>query len=457
MPNVRKKNPNLLFILSDQHRYNVWGKYNSIVQTPNLDRLAEQGITFHHDYTVAQPCAPARASLLTGRYAELHRVWGNDECLPAIETTWADVLHRFGYHTLAVGRTHNIHQGFELVRVPYGNSFPMLDYSDVHQIPWGPQGFISPSPVAVKDYYETKVARTAVELLEDVSRNQPFAMYVGFQIPHPPFVIPEPFNSMYRPEDMILEPNGQPPDSENIARMVDREFGRHLTEGAQRRMQAVYYGMVSLLDESVGIILDGLHRLGLEENTLVVYTSDHGEQMGHRGLWNKGFGYDPSFRVPLLMSRPGTVPAGIDCGAMVESVDLFPTILDALDIPEAPRPTGRSGRSFWHLALSGEERPHRGWVYGSVSNGMGRIYRDSNWKLWYEIEKNLTIAELYNLADDPHELRNVFDDETCRETRDGLLRKLLDFSITGLHETASVLYPEGKQEAGFNGQFRTQM
>ena len=455
MPTMRKKNPNLLFILSDQHRFNVWGKYNDTVDTPNLNRLAAQGTTFHHGYTVAQPCVPARVSLLTGRYAELHRVWRNDECLPPIETTWADVLYRFGYQTLAVGRTHNIHQGFEAVRVPYGNSFPMIDFSDVHQIPWGPKGIMAPSPVDVQDYYETRVARTAVELLEDMSRNQPFAMYVGFQIPHPPFVIPEPFHSMYRPEDMILEPNAEAPHSENIARAVDRDFGRHLTEDVQRKMQAVYYGMVSLLDASIGIILDGLKRLGLEENTLVVYTSDHGEQMGHRGLWNKGFGYDASFRVPLLMSRPGTVPAGRDCEAMVESVDLFPTILDALDIPEVSRPAGRSGRSFWDVAATGEERPHRDWVYGSVSNGRGRIYRDANWKLWYETERSGTIAELYNLVDDPYELRNVFDDESCRATRDGLLRKLLDFSMTSLHETASVLYPDGKQEPGFNSQFRT--
>ncbi len=164
---------------------------------------------------------------------------------------------------------------------------------------------------------------------------------------------------------------------------------------------------------------------------------------------------DASFRVPLLTSRPGTVPAGRDCRAMVESVDLFPTIPEALDIPEAPRTAGRSGRSFWDLAASDEERPHGDWVYGSVSNGKGRIYRDANWKLWYETERSGTIAELYNLADDPHELQNVFNDESCRAIRDGLLRKLLEFSMTSLQETASVLYPDGKQEPGFNSQFRT--
>lgn len=453
MPKQRHHRPNILFIHSDQHRADVWSRHRPEISTPHLARLAAEGLTCEHAYTVAQPCVPARASLLTGRYAELHRTWSNYERLPSCETTWGDVLDLHGYQTLAVGRTHHIDKGFEPVRVPYGNSFPMIDYTRVHEIPWGPDGFISRSPVGLEDFYEMRVARTAVDLMEDMRRNQPFAMCVGFVAPHPPFVMPEPFFSLYRPEAMQLLPEAPPPRSPRLDDWVKRWFGEHLTEQRQRELQAAYFGMVSLLDACIGRLLKGLEEHGLLENTLVIYTSDHGEQMGHRGLWNKCYGYDPSMRVPLLLRQPGKIPAARSTDAFIESVDLFSTILEAAGVPAEAVPPGRSGRSFWPVA-TGAATVHRDWVYGA-SGRSGCIYRDREWKFWYEVGVGgVEVTEFYHLHSDPGEQVNRFADPACAPARDRILRTLFNHSITHLQESISVTEPNARQGASFNAQFK---
>lgn len=445
--------PNLLFILSDQHRADILGSCRDDIATPHLDRLAREGTRFDRFFTSSQPCVPSRASMLTGRHAELHRTISNQEMLPPVETTWPEVLEQHGYQALAVGRTHHIDKGFETVRVPYGNSFPMIDYANVHEIPWGPKGFIEPSPVPFEDFYEKRVADTAADLLEDMGRNQPFAMYVGFITPHPPFVLPEPYFSMYDPAAMRIDSQAPAPAGSRIEATVRRHYGEHLSEQKQRELQAAYYGMVSMLDACIGVILDRLDALGLSENTLVIYTSDHGEQMGHRGLWNKGTGFDAAARVPFIARQPGVVPADRTTDAMVEMIDLFPTLLETLGLPASALPAGRSGRSF-HSTLTGDSDTHRDWIYSSLPPA-GKIYRDHRWKLWYErCRDGDHITELYDLENDPEEQHNLFHDPAHAEIRQQLLAKLADFTLAELQEGVSVLYPEARQAATFNGQFR---
>ncbi|MFS0726661.1 sulfatase [Paenibacillus sp. 1P07SE] len=454
MPTQRKKAPNIVFIMSDQHRADILGSHRSELRTPHLDRLAKEGTSFNHCYTSAQACVPARACMMTGRYAELHRTFSNQEVMSEVETTWPEVLDRHGYQAVAVGRTHHIDKGFETVRVPYGQSYPMIDYNDVHEIPWGPQGFTACSPVPFEEFYEKKVADTAVGLMEDLGRNQPFAMYVGLLAPHPPFVLPEPFYSMYSADAIRYEPQAPPPAGSRIAQTVRRHYGEHLTEERQRQLQAAYYGMVSMMDACIGILLDGLDRLGLADDTIVIYTSDHGEQMGHRGLWNKGVGYDKALRVPLIIRQPGVVPADRTSEAMTEMVDLFPTILEGAGIPEQEWPVGRSGRSFWRAA-AGETREHRDWVYSTLSNGRGQLYRDESWKLWYEVcGEGDRITELYDLKGDPEEQVNLYHDPDYAPVRDRIQQRLRDFSLTALHEGVSVLYPQATQAPTYNGQFK---
>lgn len=441
--------PNLLFILCDQMRFDAWSRWKPWLHTPNLDRLAQEGVCFDHAYCTAQACVPSRASLLTGRYAELHRSWQNQDRLAPPERTWAQVLEEQGYNCVAVGRTHHIDRGFETVRVPYGNSFPMIDYGNVHEVPWGERGIIETSPAALEDFYETRVADTAARLMEDLQRNKPFALYTGFIIPHPPFVLPEPFASMYDPADMPWdsEQNPEPQLLGGHKRYCPPAFDEH----RQRLAMAYYFGMVSLLDHCVGVLLDALDQLQLQNNTLTVFTSDHGEQLGHRGLWNKCFAYDPSIRVPLLMRWPEQIPAGQVSSAMVELADVGPTLLEAMGQPEL---THAGGRSFWEVARGVSEQ-HRDWIYSSHSQGRAAIYRDPQWKFgdWL-LDNNQRLVELYDLTQDPGEQHNRALDADCADLIVALRDRLWQHQRRAMNEPQSALFPKAVQTPTFNAQFK---
>lgn len=449
----RLDKPNLLFILSDQHRYDAIGSRTPWVQTPHLDQLAADGVRLDHAYCNAQPCIASRACLMTSRYAELNRTFDNLDLLPPPERTWPQALDDAGYQCLAVGRTHHIDRGFETVRVPYGDSYPMITYSDVHEIPWGERGVIETSPVPLEEFYELRVTRTACQLMQDLGRNQPFALYAGFLLPHPPFVLPEPFTSMYNPAEMPWD-GSQRPEPE-----LKAEYRRfcppQFTEARQRRAMAAYYGMVSLLDHCVGRLLEKLADLGLDRETLVVYTSDHGEQLGHRGLWNKGFAYDPSVRVPLLMRWPGHLPESTVSQAMVGNVDVGPTVLDLLNVEAMPH---RSGRSF-RKVLAGEAAEHRDWIYSSVDPGRMCVYRDHRWKFcdWLR-EDGKRLVELYDLQADPAEQQNlarsIASDAEPATTIARLRDQLWTFQRSELFERGSALFPDAVQPATFNAQFK---
>lgn len=445
----KASSPNLLFVLSDQHRHDALQDRQPWLRTPHLESLRREGVGFRHAYCAASPCVPSRASLLTSRWAELHRTWHNFDLLPPPERTWAQALDEHGYQCLAVGRTHHIDRGFETVRVPYGDSYPQIEYANVHEIPWGKEGLLEASPAQLEEFYEVRVAETAARLMRDLARNRPFALYVGFVMPHPPYVVPEPYFSRYAATDFPFDPN-QRPEPELLSehrRFSPPEFD----EKKRRRAAAVYYGMVELLDQCVGRLLRELRELGLEEETLVVYTSDHGEQLGHRGLWNKAFAYDPSIRVPLAMRWPGTIRASEPTDAMVSQVDLGPTILEALGLPAMP---GRSGRSFWEVVLGKRER-HRDWIYSSMALGQGVVYRDERMKFgdrFFGDGRRLT--ELYDLERDPEELENLARDPRQRGRLAMIRDRLWTFQRTELNERAAVLYPENQQAPTFNAQFR---
>lgn len=445
----RSSGPNLLFILSDQHRYDALQSHQPWLETPHLEGLRRDGAEFRHAYCAASPCVPSRASLLTSRWAELHRTWHNFDLLPPPERTWPQALDEKGYQCVAVGRTHHIDRGFEPVRVPYGKSYPMIDYPNVHEIPWGKSGLLEASPAALEDFYEVRVAETAARLLEDLGRNQPFALYTGFVMPHPPFVVPEPYFSRYNPDDIPFEAN-QTPEPE--LRREHLEFcPPEFDETRQRKAAAVYYGMVSLLDACVGRLLQKLEELGLAEDTLVVYTSDHGEQLGHRGLWNKGMAYDPAVRVPLLLRSPGRVSAGRSSDAFVSLADLGPTILEALDVPPMP---DRSGQSFWEVA-TGERDGHRDWIYSSTALGQGVVYRDRQWKFadrFFGDGRRLT--ELYDMERDPGETTNLARDVDQQQRLAEVRDRLWEFQKTELNERQAVLYPDNTQAPTFNAQFK---
>lgn len=414
---------NLVFILSDEHRWDAVRAWNPSVSTPNIDRLAESGVRFDNCFCVVQACAPSRGCLLTGRYCEEIGLWGpNDKVLGRHETTWPGHLSAHGFQTVAVGRTHHIDKGFDsVVRVPSGESYPTNCHDARLQAFWREDAHIGPSPASFDQYYETRITRTAIEFLREMRRGgEPFALYLGYLAPHSALTPPEPYWSMYADLDVPAPSGGcLPEDLRDWARRwgMDR-----VTPEQHARIVRGYYGMVSTVDACIGLVLDELATLGLAEDTLLVYTSDHGEMLGDRGLYAKGFGYDPAIRVPLVVSCPGTVRAGVVSTAPIELIDLAPTFTDALGVAAMPC----SGRSAWGF-LAGDQTGHRDWIYSALGNG--QVCRSERFKWIHRIVDGSPRDEVYDLVSDPGELTDVSQEALGREVMGGFYPRLQDLAI----------------------------
>lgn len=196
--------PNFLFIMTDQQRWDSLGSVKpENLKTPNIDALVEQGINFDNAYCQGPICIPSRASFLTGKYVHQHRLYHNNGTLPEFETTWGDVLKENGYETLSIGRTHTIQKGFEHIPVPIGDSyfsFPEIFHNKGEYVYGHDQCAVYPHEK--KDFIEfrrTDIACKAIRDLKDKGR--PFALFLGYLAPHNPYILPEPFASMYSASD----------------------------------------------------------------------------------------------------------------------------------------------------------------------------------------------------------------------------------------------------------------
>jgi len=390
---------NVIFILSDQHRWDVVGTENPKVKTPHLDRMARQGIRLDHCFTSTQPCGPSRASIMTGRYHEEHLMQSNGTILGRYERTWAQQLSDHGYQTVAVGRTHEMDKGFHnVIRVPSGESYPINCHDPKMQLHWMKDSYIGPSPAPFEEYYETKITKTALEFLREMKRGEePFALYVGYLQPHAAFTPPEPYWSMYEDLDVTM-PADTLPEADLLIKA--QQFAQEVDEEKYKQIVRGYYAMVSSMDACIGMILDEVERLGIAEETLIVYTSDHGEMLGNKGLHSKGYGYDPSFRVPLYAVCPGSIPEQTSSHALIEQIDLANTIMDAMTVPKM----STKSRSFWNV-LRGEQESHREWVYSTLSNGF--VCRNHNYKWIHRVIRNESVDEIYHLTNDPWENENL--------------------------------------------------
>lgn len=210
---------NLVYVLSDQHRYDGWSRYRPELVTPGMERLAGAGAFFSHCCCTSQPCVPSRACLLSGRYAEVHGLWDNASVLPPSLPTWPEHFSREGFQTVAVGRTHHIDRGFDhVIRVPSGQSYPQNCHDRVMQCHWDPDARIEPSSAAFEDFYEARITQTAIAFLEEMARSdQRFALHVGFLAPHPALSPPREFWDLYEGVEFPLPPQ-QMPDEDLLER-----------------------------------------------------------------------------------------------------------------------------------------------------------------------------------------------------------------------------------------------
>jgi choline-sulfatase len=431
--------PNLLYIHSDQHAPRVAGCYGDpVVETPALDALAARGVVFGAAYCPAPLCVPSRMATLTGRFPSDNRVWTNDHVLDSAIPTFAHAMGAVGYRPVLVGRMHAVgpDQLHGYAERLVGNHGP--NQSGGRPVDHGSlTGTAGPARISIEksgpgqSAYQVQDEASTAAAVDYLNRlgvrrragllDEPFSLSVGFMLPHQPFVA--------RAEDYERYAGRVgPPRHPEPARHAHLDWWRarcgieSVGEAETIRARTAYYGLVHRLDALIGQIFDALRANGLEENTLIVYSSDHGEQIGEHGLWWKQTFYEDSVRVPLIVSWPGTLPEGSRCDRVVSALDLNATLLDALEAPPLPR---SRGRSFLPL-LRSPEAPWDDLAFAEHCTDEGqyqRMVRRGDWKLNYYHGQP---AQLFNLADDPDELVDRADDPACRDVRDELTRLALD-------------------------------
>ncbi|MEC9477075.1 MAG: sulfatase-like hydrolase/transferase [Planctomycetota bacterium] len=440
--------PNILWILSDDQRADTIAALgNDQIETPSLDRLARHGVSFNSAYcmgsTSGAVCAPSRYMMMTGR--SLHRLPGNVFNIPESEVTLPQLLKEAGWVTFFTGKWHNGKAAFQRsfgggAEIFFGGmgSHTKLMVHD-HQ-PDGkyPDGKRHPLPAfsstafadaairfieeqAIIEEQERKNAEQERENAEQVSdgRNNPFFACVSFTAPHDPRTPPAKFLSMYPKEKMSLPTNFLPehPFDNGELKIRDEKLAPFpRTPEVVKEQLAAYYAMISQMDAQVGRIIDALQETGLAENTMVVFTSDHGLAVGSHGLMGKQNLYEHSTRVPLLIVGPG-IEAGSVCKQPVYLHDLVPTIADwaRIDAPELSE-----GKSLVGL-LKGTSTQGRESIYTAYKK-VQRAIRVGRWKLIHYPAIGKT--QLFDLQDDPQETTDLADHPDHQGTRLDLLMKL---------------------------------
>ena len=442
------RRPNLLFLFSDQHAQKIAGCYGDpVALTPNLDRLAARGVIFDQAYCPSPICVPSRMSLLTGRHPYAQECWTNDDGLASDRPTLAHALGAAGYEPALVGRLHSMgpDQLHGYVHREVGDHSP--NWIGVPRHDMGALADTNePDPASVersgpgqsayelKDVDVTAAACTYLGALgarRGDAADRPFCLTVGFMLPHPPYVA--------RPEDYVrhagrVDPPALPapaPGREHpwLAWWRQNRGLDRVRPDAVLRARTAYYGLVTRLDLFIGEILAALESSGLAEDTLVVYSTDHGDQLGERGLFWKHTFYDESVKVPLILAWPGRLPAGERRAQVVNLVDLTATLLDALGAPPLPHAQGRSflaaardGRAAWDDETYSEYCTDAvpAWTGGMAVQQ--RMVRRGRWKLVYYHGYR---PQLFDLEADPHELRDLAEDARHGAVRDALVPKVL--------------------------------
>jgi len=418
--------PNVLVLMCDHHRFDALGCLgNPMARTPNLDRLAASSVRFDRCYTQSPVCSPARHSLATGRYAHAHGVITNQSMPRSGMTTVAHALKPLGYRRFHVGHMHwrdpEVDNGYE----------PLVSFKDWHDTmpervqkrwEWEAQGVTrrttaGPSPRAREEYQGHYVAGQAVARIEEAARNdERFLCWASFPEPHPPFFPPKEIYESFDQSKFAL-PEQAPKEAGPPHRLIleKRKEWEHLTETEVRQMLAGYYGMITLVDGFCGTVLDSLERLGIADDTVVIWTVDHGDQLWEHEMFLKFCMYEASVHVPLLVRAPGATPGVRD--EFVEHVDLCQTICE---LTGAEPPGTVQGRSLAPL-LGGEPAPTdwRDAVFSQI--GGLQMIRTLEWKLnVYDGEP----GELYNMQADPNEFDNLITSADAEPTVTELLARL---------------------------------
>jgi choline-sulfatase len=426
---------NLLFITTDQQRWDSLPCYGlHFIRAPNLDRLAREGLVFDCAYTPAPLCVPMRAAMMSGQWPSTTGVLGNGAWLDPSVPVWPERFSAAGIWTGAIGKMHfhpwDARYGFHErtsaedkrhTYLPDDHSKFLRAHGYERAHPTANPGYFewlqaSVTPLPKRFHVDAFVGDQAADWLARNAR-RPFAAWVSFPGPHDPYDPPEEMASLYY-DAPIPEPVGSREELATKPR-AQRARGRSYVDNVQyqidpsqatseqiRRWRAHYYANITLIDEGIGKILAALEQAGVLDDTMIVFTSDHGDALGDHGLVYKSFFYDCMARVPLIIRGPG-VAAGRRCAALVSLLDLVPLFYRVAGVEPPPALQGVDISPL----LAEPDRPHREAV---VSENLGAVMvRDRRYK--YVHYRNGD-AELYDLQADPNELRNLAHNPTDAET-----------------------------------------
>jgi len=484
---AQQPKPNILFIMTDQHRADLMscvapeGGGRALVPTPNIDRIAARGVRFSHAYCPYPVCLASRSAMLTGLYPHHTGAIDNTDRLDWRYRTMAHHFADAGYLTALIGKmhyndahnhgfeyymsindwlmvlgpkvrhyadeiaSHQLNEGFYRTVYDTGAGFPDLEGMWDGPSPWVGQVERYPytsvtSKLDAEDHLDAFVARESCKFMQRY-RDQPFFLLTSFMKPHTPFFPPKPWSELYPIDEIELPPVGDvssyPPHIQQRIRTIQRVGPQRL-----RAQRAGYLGNLAYVDTCIGQVYDALHELGLAENTIVVYTSDHGEMLGDHGLYQKFCLFEGAVRVPLIVSHPGHLPEGRVTGALTELIGVYPTLAElaglapptattqaaAAGLPGAPG--SLDGTSFAEIARHPEREgpPAVFCEYNLHAADARYMIRTRRFK--YVLNERApddhgACDELYDLQDDPGEHTNRVDDPALETVRQDLRDQLL--------------------------------
>ncbi|MEW6236941.1 MAG: sulfatase-like hydrolase/transferase [Candidatus Omnitrophota bacterium] len=447
--------PNVLVLIGDDHASYVYGAYgNPKARTPNLDRLARSGVRFTNAFANCPMCTASRQSLLTGRLPHSIGVTQLQTALSDEPLTLAELLKEYGYDAACIGKMHfnnqlndpPLNHGFDtMIDIPDHNRY--LKEHPAHPIlkefavlpPWRPfqepariwlNGSYLPFGAYDEDMSGTWFARQAQDYLRS-RKGKPFLLFASFYEPHSPYRFPIEYRNMFDPKTFEV-PQPGPDDDWQIP-----EIFRDLTDSEKQRITASYYTSTAFLDKNIGLVLDALDESGLSDNTIVVYFGDHGYHLGHHGRFEKHSFYERAPKAPLVFRIPGITPQGEANDALVEFIDIFPTIAAACG---AAPPKEVEGENLIPI-MKGEKKELRWAVFSEYTENEEAMIRTHRYKLIYSSGKRerqdgyqtgrpapQPMRLLFDLEKDPEEMTNLaakeeYEPEVVKLERE-MLRRL---------------------------------
>jgi arylsulfatase A-like enzyme len=411
------RKPNILWIFSDQHRAHALGCYgDDNIQTPNLDRLATEGMRFTRAYANTPLCAPSRATLYTGKYATSHGVVSLHIPLLPGHRTLPEVLREYGYHTSHMGKWHLSGGAAPCAFVspffrPGWNDWCGWENSNR---PWETQYTTGDNPRPLKTlpgYQTDALTDLTVEWIRNQPADRPWFHVVSLEPPHPPHTAPEKYEAMFRDKPLKLRPN-VPETHPNRDRFI-----------ADLRR---YYAQIANLDDNVGRIVEALEQTGQLDDTIIFYFSDHGELMGSHGMTGKGRPEEESVNIPLIIRYPKRVPRGKVSHAYISMVDMMPTLLGMIgaDIPEGVEGADLSDTVFGRREEGADAvlLQHEHTFFTPTPKSAFRSILTNDWSYTCFLVEGP--SQLFNLHEDPYQMRNLIREPGFAEVREELHAKL---------------------------------